>query len=285
MVIAMRSLTLGCAQFGNGYGFYINTPQMSSEEITHILNRATEEGIETLDLAQGYEGVVANLSRIDHVNRFKLGTKIKWANSNKESIFQSLESELRILKSLQFESILIHDWSGLKSTQRESSLTFLGDLRNQGITKFIGVSVYETNELLEINEPIEIIQAPLNYFNNEFLLDDTARNLARSGVAFHARSIFHQGTLLNLSALPTRFLSEVKKYEEFCEYHGLTGLQGALSIFDSQDLFSKLIVGVSSMNQLQEIVQCPVTSINTILDEVPVGVPKELLDPRLWTTT
>lgn len=281
----MRSLTLGCAQFGNGYGFYINTPQMSSEEITHILNRATEEGIETLDLAQGYEGVVANLSRIDHVNRFKLGTKIKWANSNKESIFQSLESELRILKSQQFESILIHDWSGLKSTQRESSLTFLGDLRNQGITKFIGVSVYETNELLEINEPIEIIQAPLNYFNNEFLLDDTARNLARSGVAFHARSIFHQGTLLNLSALPTRFLSEVKKYEEFCEYHGLTGLQGALSIFDSQDLFSKLIVGVSSMNQLQEIVQCPVTSINTILDEVPVGVPKELLDPRLWTTT
>ena len=281
----MRSLTLGCAQFGNGYGFYINTPQMSSEEITQILNAAMKEGIETLDLAQGYEGVVANLSRIDHVNRFKLGTKIKWANSNKESIFQSLESELRMLKTEQFESILIHDWSGLKSTQRESSLTFLGDLRNQGITKFIGISVYETNELLEINEPIEIIQAPLNYFNNEFLLDDTARNLARSGVAFHARSIFHQGTLLNLSTLPTRFLSEVKKYEEFCEYHGLTGLQGALSIFDSQDLFTKLIVGVSSMNQLQEIVQSPVTSINTILDEVPVGIPKELLDPRLWTTT
>ena len=281
----MRSFTLGCAQFGNGYGFYINTPQMSSEEITQILNAAMKEGIETLDLAQGYEGVVANLSRIDHVNRFKLGTKIKWANSNKESIFQALESELKILKTEQFESILVHDWAGLNSSQRESALTFLADLRNQGITKFVGISVYETNELLGINEPIEIVQAPLSYFNNDFLRDDTARNLARSGVAFHARSIFHQGTLLNLSTLPTRFLSEVKKYEEFCEYHGLTVLQGALSIFDSQDLFTKLIVGVSSMNQLQEIVQSPVTSINTILDEVPVGIPRELLDPRLWTTT
>lgn len=279
----MRSFTLGCAQFGNGYGFYINTPQMSSEEITQILNAAMKEGIETLDLAQGYEGVVANLSCIDHVNRFKLGTKIKWSNSNKESIFQALESELKILKTEQFESILIHDWSGLNSTQRESALTFLANLRNQGITKFVGISVYETNELLGINEPIEIVQAPLNYFNNEFLRDDTARNLARSGVAFHARSIFHQGTLLNLSTLPRKFLSEVKKYEEFRESHGLTGLQGALSIFDSQDLFTKLIVGVSSMNQLQEIVQCPVTSINTILDEVPLGIPKELLDPRLWT--
>lgn len=279
----MRSFSLGCAQFGNGYGFYVNTPQMRPEEITQILNAAMKEGIETLDLAQGYEGVVANLSRIDHVNRFKLGTKIKWANSNKESIFQALESELKILRIDQFESILIHDWSGLNSTQRESALAFLADLRFQGITKFVGISVYETNELLGINEPIEIVQAPLNFFNNEFLRDDTARTLAGSGIAFHARSIFHQGTLLNLSTLPAKFLSEVKMYEEFCENHGLTGLQGALSIFDSQNLFTKLIVGVSSMNQLQEIVQCPVTSINSILDEIPLGIPKELLDPRLWT--
>ena len=283
MDIAMRILTLGCAQFGNGYGFYINTPQMSLEEISQILNVAMEEGVETLDLAQGYEGVVANLSRIDHVNRFKLGTKIKWANSNRESIFQALESELSILKSEQFESILIHDWSGLNSTQRESGLTFLAELRNQGITESIGVSVYETSELLEVHQPIDIVQAPLNYFNTGFLLNDTATNLAKSGVVFHARSIFHQGTLLNLSTLPKKFLSEVKDYEEFCENHGLTGLQGALSIFDSQNLFTKLIVGVSSVNQLEEIVQCPVTRINTILDEVPLGISKELLDPRLWT--
>lgn len=278
----MRILTLGCAQFGNGYGFYVKTPQMSLEKIARILKLATKEGIETLDLAQGYEGVVENLSRIECVNRFKLGTKIKWANSNKDSIFQALESELMILKGEQFESILIHDWSELNSSQRDSSLAFLANLRNQGFTKFAGISVYETNELCEINEPIEIVQAPLHFFNTEFLFDDTVRNLARSGITFHARSIFHQGTLLNLSSLPTRFSSEIKQYEEFCGNHGLTGLQGALSIFDSQDLFTKLIVGVSSMHQLQEIVQCPVTRINTMLDEVPSGIPTELLDPRLW---
>ena len=55
MARAMRSITLGCAQFGKGYGFYINTPEMSSGEIAQILDLAVDNGVETLDLAQGYE--------------------------------------------------------------------------------------------------------------------------------------------------------------------------------------------------------------------------------------
>lgn len=278
----MRTLTLGCAQFGNGYGFYINTPQMSLEKIAQILDAAHDEGIEILDLAQGYEGVVTNLSQIAQINKFKPGTKIKWANANKDIIISELETDLARLKVEQFDSILIHDWYKLNSAQKKSGLNFLAQLRQQGMTKFVGISVYETNELLSINEPIEIVQAPLNYFNTGFLLDETARNLARSGVEFHARSIFHQGTLLNLDTLPTKFSSEVNKYREFCESHGLTNLGGALSIYDSQALFSKLIVGVSSMNQLKEIAECPVKSFDTIMDEVPEGLSRELLDPRIW---
>jgi len=280
----MRSITLGCAQFGKGYGFYINTPEMSSGEIAQILDLAFDGGVETLDLAQGYEGVIKNLSEIGLDNRFKLGTKVKYSNSSAESLSEALASDLKALNANQFESILIHDWSDLTSSQRDSGLSFLAELKKLGVAKFIGISVYEKSELLEINQEIEIVQAPLNYFYTEFLFDKEARNLAKNGVAFHARSIFHQGTLLNTKTLPSNFKTEIKNYEEYCKEHGLTSLQGALSIFDSQNLFKNLVIGVSNAKQLGEIIQSPVTSIKSMLDEVPTGLPKQLIDPRLWTT-
>lgn len=280
----MRSITLGCAQFGKGYGFYINTPEMSSGEIAQILDLAFDNGVETLDLAQGYEGVIKNLSEIGLDNRFKLGTKVKYGNSSAESLSEALASDLKALNAKQFESILVHDWSDLTSSQRDSALSLLAELKKLGVAKFIGISVYEKSELLEINQEIDIVQAPLNYFYTEFLFDKEARNLAKNGVIFHARSIFHQGTLLNTRTLPSNFKTETNNYEEYCKEHGLTSLQGALSIFDSQDLFKNLVIGVSNANQLGEIVQSPVTSINSMLDEVPTGLPKQLIDPRLWTT-
>ena len=105
----MRSITLGCAQFGKGYGFYINTPEMSSGEIVQILDLAFDNGVETLDLAQGYEGVIKNLSEIGLDNRFKLGTKVKYGNSSAESLSEALASDLKALNAKQFESILVHD--------------------------------------------------------------------------------------------------------------------------------------------------------------------------------
>ena len=280
----MRSLTLGCAQFGKGYGFYVNTPEMSSDEITQILRAASDQGVESLDLAQGYEGVITNLSGIDCVTSFKLGTKVKYSNASNDRLFEALTSDLESLNASQFESVLIHDWSDLTSPQRNSGLGFLTQLKNRGVAKLIGISVYEKSELLEISEPIEVVQAPLNYFNTEFLFDENAINLASNGVSFQARSIFHQGTLLNTRTLLPKFNIETKNYGEYCKEHGLTSLQGALSIFDSQDLFTNLVVGVSNTNQLREIIQSPVRSVESMLDEVPRGLSKDLTDPREWTT-
>jgi aryl-alcohol dehydrogenase-like predicted oxidoreductase len=285
MAIAVRSLTLGCAQFGKGYGFYVNTPELTSDEIGQILEVAFGEGVETLDLAQGYEGVTTNLSAIGRVNRFKLGTKVKYSDTSDDKLIRALASDLKILNASHFESILIHDWSDLTSSQKASGLNFLTELKNQGVTKSIGISVYERSELIEINEPIEIVQAPLSYFNTEFLFDENSINLARNGVSFHARSIFHQGTLLNTKTLPPRFHAETKKYEEYCKDHGLTFLQGALAVFDSQDVFRNLVVGVSNAIQLHEITQSPVKVIDSMLDTVPAGLPKDLTDPRQWTNT
>jgi aryl-alcohol dehydrogenase-like predicted oxidoreductase len=279
---AMRSLTLGCAQFGHGYGLYVKTPELSSIEIREILELAINTGIEALDLAQGYEGVILKLSATALTDRFKLGTKIKFKESNADLIVKSLTLDLQALNSRKYESILIHDWSELTSADKEAGISFLVDLRDQGMAKSIGISVYDKSELTALSEELDIVQAPLNFFNSEFLLDETARNLTMKGVSFHARSIFHQGTLLNTETLKRDYMNETKCFEDYCESHSLSRLQGALSIFDSQDLFSKLIVGVASTSQLLEIASSPVNFISSMLDEVPTDLSRELVDPRKW---
>jgi aryl-alcohol dehydrogenase-like predicted oxidoreductase len=283
MGIVMRSLALGCAQFGHGYGLYVKTPELSSIEVGEILELAKDVGIEALDLAQGYEGAILKLSATGLTDRFKLGTKIKFRDSNIDLIAKSLTMDLQALNSRKYESILIHDWSELTVAEKEAGLSFLVDLRNQGIAKSIGISVYDKSELIALTEKLDIVQAPLNFFNSEFLLDDTARNLAKNGVSFHARSIFHQGTLLNTETIKKDYMNEAKCFEDYCESHSLSRLQGALSIFDSQDLFSKLIVGVASTSQLLEISSSPVNFISSMLDEVPTDLSRELVDPRKWS--
>jgi aryl-alcohol dehydrogenase-like predicted oxidoreductase len=280
---AMRSLTLGCAQFGHGYGLYVNTPEMSLVEISQILEMAIDKGIEALDLAQGYEGVILNLSKIGLCNKFKLGTKIKFGNATADFIAKDLSVDLEALNSSKYESILIHDWYQLTASQKEAALIFLVDLKNQGMVESIGISVYEKCELTSLIQEIDIVQAPLNFFNLEFLLDETSQRMALNGVSFHARSIFHQGTLLNTESLKKDFLNETISFEKFCDSHSLTSLQGALSIYDSQDLFSKLVVGVANTNQLLEISTSPVNFISTMLDEVASDFPRELVDPRKWS--
>ncbi|CAN2169748.1 Tas Predicted oxidoreductases (related to aryl-alcohol dehydrogenases) [Candidatus Nanopelagicaceae bacterium] len=280
----MRNLVLGCAQFGKGYGLYINTPEMPRTQIAEILELAHAEGIKDLDLAQGYEGAVSNLASIALRDRFRVGTKIRYHNTTESRISEMLSLDLVALKLSYFESILIHDWSELNDSEKNSSLIFLNKLKNQGITKQIGISIYEKEELDNINEKIDIVQGPLNFFNTELLSDDQAYKLATNGASFHARSIFHQGTLLNTNALPKKHGNEIDRFHDYLTKHQLTSMQGALSVFDSQKLFTNLVVGVANPSQLFEVSRTPIASLDNFMEDVPQNTSIDLRDPRKWVS-
>lgn len=278
----MRPLVLGCAQFGNGYGFYIKTPQLGTEIIDEILRLSLKNGVTELDLAQNYVGVVTNLARQETLKEFQLGTKVEYSPSDEHEITKKLHSDVNELGVVAFESILVHNWAQLKNDERKRSLRFLDELKKQGLTKHIGISVYETKEIEDLDFELDIVQAPLNYFNTDFLRCEEAITLKSRGVRFVARSIFHQGTLLNPNALPNKFDKEIKIYEDFCRKNALSYLQAALSIFDAQSIFTKLVIGVRDSGQLSEIVSCRTDFDNNLLAELPSKVSRELADPRKW---
>jgi len=278
----MRPLVLGCAQFGNGYGFYIKTPQLGTETIDEILLLSLKNGVTELDLAQNYVGVVSNLARQETLKDFQLGTKIEYSPNNEPEIIKKLHSDINELGVVAFESILVHNWAQLKNDERKQALRFLGELKRQGVTKHIGISVYETTELDNIDSELDVVQAPLSYFNTDFLQNEDVSSLKRQGVIFVARSIFHQGTLLNPNVLPKIFDREKEVYEDFCRKRKLSYLQAALSIFDAQSIFTKLVIGVRDSGQLSEIVSCRTEFDNNLLAELPSKVSRELADPRKW---
>ena len=83
-------------------------------------------------------------------------------------------------------------------------ITFSG--KKNKVIKKIGISVYNKNELNEILKVFtpEIIQFPLNVFNQSFNDKKYLQSLKHKGIELHARSIFLQGLLLKNKVTESR---------------------------------------------------------------------------------
>ena len=144
----------------------------------------------------------------------------------------------------------------------------------------MGVSIYEVKEIDFGTWIPDCIQAPLNFYNRNFLYDKATQDLLAGGTQFVGRSIFHQGLLLNPHLSSN--LEATKLFVDFCSENGLSYLQGALSIYDSQDVFTSLIVGISGPDQLQEILNAGRIVKNLEVYPSVNSVSLDFTDPRRW---
>lgn len=278
----MRNLILGSAQFGNGYGTYVYSPQLEIDEIYHILDQAKSMGIKDIDTALSYSGVIQKISNISHLEYFNIGTKIEYNSQTEKQVSKDLYKSLSQLSKLNYNYILIHNWATLSMADRYLALKYLETLKEKEITLKIGISAYGTSELESISVPIDIVQAPLNYFNINFLSSAIVRTMKNFGTEFHARSIFHQGLLLQPSLWPPKFSSYLLQFKNYCTEVQYSNLQAALSVFDSQSDFTRLVIGVNTKNNLLEIADCPVSSQKVDFSRIKAEFPLEFIDPRLW---
>jgi aryl-alcohol dehydrogenase-like predicted oxidoreductase len=283
MASKMRNFVLGGAQLGRGYGFYEKVPELSSSRINDLLGAAIKLGIAEIDLAQNYAGVFEKLSEQPFLSQFELSTKIKYRKGNNSETIEELKTSLKKTSKEIFQNVLVHNWHELEIEDKIGSLNFLQSLKDDGICQKIGLSVYETKELIDGVEETNFIQAPLSFFNRTFLNSQKSLALQSLGVVFQARSIFHQGTLLNQGSMSELFPEELRIFTEYCSKNSLTYLEGALSVYDDQNLFTSLVVGVASEDQLREITQTRVLQGILSVPGQKSDFPIKLTDPRLWT--
>lgn len=232
----MRKIALGTVQFGMGYGISNSTGQVSSEEIAKILDFCRKSGIDTLDTAQSYGESEKVLGRFD-LSSFHVVTKLL-ADAR-------LETSLGNLKLSSVYALMFHR----ENECTDRSWRQFEYYKSQGLVKKIGVSVYTPKILENLIEryPIEIVQFPMNILDQSFM--PLLPKLKEKNIEVHTRSVFLQGLLL-MDTIPAYFNSVKSIIKSIPKPR----LQHTLNFCKRQNDVDKLVLGITKLQDLQEIV-------------------------------
>ncbi len=263
-------LALGTVQFGLDYGISNNNGKVDKHAAFDIINLAKKNNIKTLDTATAYgdsERLIGDIGQ-HFRNDFNIITKITSSQHSNDidnpvelnDLQTQLNSSLKRLQINSIYAVMLHDANELSSDNAKKTFQQLLQLKENGLCQKIGVSVYTTKQLNNIldNFKIDIVQIPLNIFDQQFNQTELIKKIKENKIEVHARSLFLQGLLLmNISEIPP-FFEPYKKYfqqlSSFCQDNKLTKLEACLSFAKSISFVDKFVVGVNSLNELSQIV-------------------------------
>jgi aryl-alcohol dehydrogenase-like predicted oxidoreductase len=281
----MNKLALGTVQFGLDYGISNQRGQVAADEVRNILDFANENNIETLDTASSYGNSEQILGEIG-VNNYQIVTKTTPFKNSVDEVIDNFLKSLENLNRNQVDGLLIHDINDIKNKRFDVLFENLDKLKQQGLVNKIGFSTYtpEQVDFLLENFDFDLIQVPFNVFDNRLIVGGQLKRLKNKGIEIHARSVFLQGLLLDFRALSKYFLTweeEFNDYQVVVKKSGLSLLEYALNFALNIEQLDKVLVGVNSINQLQEITQASQNKIESTLLPFAINDIK-LLNPGLW---
>lgn len=252
-------LCLGTAQFGMNYGIKNFRGKIPDNEITEILNYASNNSITTIDTASAYGNSEAILGKcMSNTNsNFKFITK--YQDGIDISPCESIDNSLKSINIQVLYGYLFHNFSIYKK-QPDYMDDFI-KLKEAGKTKKIGFSLYypcEAEFIMKNNIPCDIVQIPYNLFDQRFsyLFND----LNKYGIEIHVRSIFLQGLLLmDESKLNNGFISIKDKFKKImiiANKHNINVATLCLSIAANNNAITCIVIGIDSINNLMDNVEC-----------------------------
>lgn len=287
-------LGLGTVQFGTPYGISNKSGQVDAAEVGKILQLAASSGIQILDTAAGYGNSETVLgASLAPAHNFSIVTKIlplKTDPIRPEDVARlekAFYDSLRHLGQSSVYGLLVHHPADLLSSGGERLYALLQSWRAEGLVGKIGVSVYDKDEVdcLFGKYAFDLVQLPLNVFDQRLVHNGTLKRLHQAGVEIHVRSAFLQGLLLMPSAaLPPYFASLKPHHEAYLDVLaklGLSPVAGALGYFHRLPEISTVLVGVETSTHLQECLVA--TREIPLIDFAGFSVDNPImLDPRVW---
>ena len=257
----ISKIGLGTAQFGLDYGVTNLDGITPESQVQEIINFSRENNIKLIDTSINYGKSELVLGKAN-INSFDVITKVPRI-ANSKSYYHDYSSLLgQSIQKLQINSlsgVLFHDANDLLSKDGMDKFNAMKELKAEGLVDRIGVSVYDVASTYDIinNFEIDIVQGPLNIFDRRFLTSGLLKDLKKSSIEFHARSIFLQGILLSNSYKTINYFRKWSKlflkFDEKVNNSCLTPLAICLAfVFEIEDI-DNVIVGVQDLNQLKEI--------------------------------
>jgi len=285
----MSKLGLGTAQFGLHYGV-ANTVGMVPRHAAHaMLERAAQAGIDTLDTAVVYGESEACLGECN-VAGWQVITKLPslpaatvdieaWVN-------HEVTSSLERLRVPKLSALLLHRPAELLGEKGSQLLRALQSLRQRSLVEAVGVSIYapdELDRLWNVFTP-DLVQAPLNVLDRRLIFSGWLERLRETGVRVHARSAFLQGVLLMPAQARPDYFQPWRKllesWDAWCRAQGSSPLQVALGFVLAQQGVERVVVGVESLGQLEEILEASTRPLLPLPDLYSDNL--DLIDPSRW---
>lgn len=287
-------LGLGTAQFGFDYGIANANGQVPEPEASHILEVARQAGISALDTAPAYGSAESTLGRLlRQEDRFRIITKTVALSSptitqaEVDMVQSKFDTSLRSLGVEKVAGVLVHQADDLLKPGGARLVERLETWKVQGKVDKIGVSVYDGQQIDRIfgRYPFDLVQLPLNVFDQRLIHDGTLVSLAKAKVEIHARSIFLQGLMLMEEEKLPRFAwpwrERIRLFQDDLAQTGVSVLDAALSFVRQLPTVGIALVGVLSAEQLQCCLAAEARPVVLDWPRYAIDDPR-LVDPRNW---
>lgn len=257
-----RRIGLGTVQWGLAYGVTNIAGQTPADEVGRILSQARSRGIDTLDTAPLYGEAEAALGAHDLAG-FKVVTKTprfgrpRIERSDAAELCSSFDRSQERLGIESVSGLLAHHADDLIAPGGEHLLEALATLKAAGRVKRIGVSVYTAAQIDGVLARFtpDLVQLPLNVFDQRLIVDGTLARLARMGVEIHARSAFLQGLLVTPpERLPDYFSPwrpKLEAWQNACAEMDTPPQLAAIAFVCDRPEISRCLIGVQNLGQLE----------------------------------
>ena len=261
--MTLQKISLGTAQWGLNYGVSNLKGKTNSSEVYKMLSYSTSLGINQIDTALLYGDAELILGNYENLQNFEITTKTrkfsksKVTKSDSIELIQAFKGSLDRLKVSSIHGLLIHNVSDILVEGGEFLIEALNEIKSQNKVRNIGVSIYDSNNLLFICDRLkpDIVQLPLNVLDQRFIKDGSLDFLKKKGIEIQVRSIFLQGLLFyNDSKFPIyfkRWEKIFKKWQKSCCDQKFSLIEAALSFVVNIKEIDRCIIGFEDIEQLE----------------------------------
>jgi aryl-alcohol dehydrogenase-like predicted oxidoreductase len=287
----MSRLALGTVQFGLPYGISNQSGQVTKSVAKDMLHLARTSRIDTLDTAIAYGDSENCLGEIGSEG-FRVVTKLPPIPEESTDVSSwvnvQIKASLDRLGLSEVYGLLLHQSSQLIGCHGEALFHAMHELRESGVVKKIGVSIYNPTELdvLIPKYNFDIVQAPLSLIDQRLINSGWLKRLKFDGVEIHTRSAFLQGLLLMpKNAVPSKFAifeRELDAWHRWLEKNSISALHACLAYPLSLSEVDRVVIGADSVAQLAQIIE-------VASHKLPVGFPDiksdddRLINPANWS--
>jgi glutamate-1-semialdehyde 2,1-aminomutase len=286
-----NKIILGLAQSDNNYGLFNKNRNLDK---IHVVCKKYK--INFVDTAPNYKNsdkILINFD--DNIKVYSKFPIIRNYNQNLEIKTEKILNNIfNANNKKKIEGLLLHDPVLPLEHHWPKIYKILNSCKKKGLINKIGVSVYSISELekiLKVFKP-DIIQYPLNIFNQEFYNSKILNDLKKKNVRLIARSIFLQGLLCNTKYSNNYFLpwrEKLKNWFSYLKKNNLEPQKACLQFILSDKNFDQVILGVDNPDQLKNNLMT-IKKINpkrikpeliNIFNDFATN-DKNLTDPRFW---